>query len=119
MITRVAPTGDDQHACRVFHHNHPRPMGVAGAVWITPMHAAAFSLLLLLGGCGSEGVARSDAFALRDSAGLQIAESSGTAWGEGEAWRMSPERSEEDTSELQSLMRTSYAVFCLKNTRTL
>src|SRR3546814_975821 len=26
-----------------------------------------------------------------------------------------PERSEEHTSELQSLMRTSYAVFCLKN----
>src|SRR3546814_10578300 len=27
-------------------------------------------------------------------------------------------RSEEHTSELQSLMRTSYAVFCLKNTST-
>src|SRR3546814_3824977 len=27
-------------------------------------------------------------------------------------------RSEEHTSELQSLMRTSYAVFCLKNTNT-
>src|SRR3546814_6715956 len=27
-------------------------------------------------------------------------------------------RSEEHTSELQSLMRTSYAVFCLKNTKT-
>src|SRR3546814_731724 len=27
-------------------------------------------------------------------------------------------RSEEHTSELQSLMRTSYAVFCLKNTAT-
>src|SRR3546814_10303123 len=26
-----------------------------------------------------------------------------------------PQRSEEHTSELQSLMRTSYAVFCLKN----
>src|SRR3546814_5136842 len=28
-----------------------------------------------------------------------------------------PARSEEHTSELQSLMRTSYAVFCLKNKR--
>src|SRR3546814_10096815 len=28
-----------------------------------------------------------------------------------------PKRSEEHTSELQSLMRTSYAVFCLKKTR--
>src|SRR3546814_1310840 len=30
------------------------------------------------------------------------------------AWRTSMERSEEHTSELQSLMRSSYAVFCLK-----
>src|SRR3546814_4221681 len=29
-----------------------------------------------------------------------------------------PDRSEEHTSELQSLMRTSYAVFCLKNKKT-
>src|SRR3546814_9573405 len=29
------------------------------------------------------------------------------------AWRGAPERSEEHTSELQSLMRISYAVFCL------
>src|SRR3546814_1879236 len=28
---------------------------------------------------------------------------------------LAPERSEEHTSELQSLMRSSYAVFCLKN----
>src|SRR3546814_9350293 len=29
-------------------------------------------------------------------------------------WKFSVGRSEENTSELQSLMRTSYAVFCLK-----
>src|SRR3546814_8879046 len=29
-----------------------------------------------------------------------------------------PRRSEEHTSDLQSLMRTSYAVFCLKNKKT-
>src|SRR3546814_7434576 len=34
-------------------------------------------------------------------------------------YRLAGERSEEHTSELQSLMRTSYAVFCLKqNTQT-
>src|SRR3546814_3535072 len=34
-------------------------------------------------------------------------------------WRMRPrERSEEHTSELQSLMRISYAVFCLKKKKT-
>src|SRR3546814_2286458 len=31
-----------------------------------------------------------------------------------DAWVSSPARSEEHTSELQSLMRISYAVFCLK-----
>src|SRR3546814_20207632 len=39
----------------------------------------------------------------------------------GVAWDQSPvdsSRSEEHTSELQSLMRTSYAVFCLKKTNT-
>src|SRR3546814_7132566 len=33
--------------------------------------------------------------------------------------RPNPQRSEEHTSELQSLMRTSYAVFCLKKKKTL
>src|SRR3546814_4986845 len=32
--------------------------------------------------------------------------------------RKSPHRSEEHTSELQSLMRISYAVFCLKKKKT-
>src|SRR3546814_6390906 len=41
----------------------------------------------------------------------------------GEGWKamqqvaLDPERSEEHTSELQSLMRNSYAVFCLKKTK--
>src|SRR3546814_10462441 len=41
---------------------------------------------------------------------------------EGAAFRIVvalPQRSEEHTSELQSLMRTSYAVFCLKKKKTL
>src|SRR3546814_5891122 len=33
------------------------------------------------------------------------------------AWAHRSARSEEHTSELQSLMRTSYAVFCLKKTK--
>src|SRR3546814_2096223 len=32
--------------------------------------------------------------------------------------KFTPERSEEHTSELQSLMRISYAVFCLKKKKT-
>src|SRR3546814_5744411 len=39
----------------------------------------------------------------------------GAAWGKEKAL----ERSEEHTSELQSLMRISYAVFCLKQKNTL
>src|SRR3546814_10052306 len=35
-------------------------------------------------------------------------------WAERQAARFTRYRSEEHTSELQSLMRTSYAVFCLK-----
>src|SRR3546814_10518311 len=35
-----------------------------------------------------------------------------------QAWRTFPARSEEHTSELQSLMRISYAVFCLKKKNT-
>src|SRR3546814_6273540 len=37
---------------------------------------------------------------------------------DGERRRSSRERSEEHTSELQSLMRISYAVFCLKKKQT-
>src|SRR3546814_9340841 len=39
----------------------------------------------------------------RDGRGLRLADGAAQGW-----------RSEEHTSELQSLMRTSYAVFCLK-----
>src|SRR3546814_7488205 len=38
---------------------------------------------------------------------------------EGPDWGIHPLRSEENTSELQSLMRISYAVFCLKNKKNI
>src|SRR3546814_9307512 len=38
------------------------------------------------------------------------------AYARGQRGRLGPVRSEEHTSELQSLMRTSYAVFCLNKT---
>src|SRR3546814_4700551 len=43
----------------------------------------------------------------------------GLAKSKGEARRTVAERSEEHTSELQSLMRISYAVFCLKKKKTI
>src|SRR3546814_7095182 len=51
--------------------------------------------------------------ALRDDAHLPV-----TARIGGEAALVRPCRSEEHTSELQSLMRISYAVFCLKKKNT-
>src|SRR3546814_7772091 len=49
--------------------------------------------------------------AAREVGGVQI-QNAGTL--AGHLCNASPARSEEHTSELQSLMRTSYAVFCLK-----
>src|SRR3546814_4823825 len=47
----------------------------------------------------------------------------GSPWRPGRSgrrrWRRTPSRSEEHTSELQSLMRISYAVFCLKKKNTI
>src|SRR3546814_4554158 len=55
-------------------------------------------------GRGNDGAARSPGRILSDSRASGIAVQSG--------------RSEEHTSELQSLMRISYAVFCLKKKKT-
>src|SRR3546814_9315607 len=69
------------------------------------------------------------AHALRGTS-LQIEEVTGVAYNPPtDAWRLAPRdldvnymmlavRSEEHTSELQSLMRISYAVFCLKKKNT-
>src|SRR3546814_6832893 len=47
--------------------------------------------------------------------GLHRLESPNLAWPQARPlWRRDVDRSEEHTSELQSLMRISYAVFCLK-----
>src|SRR3546814_3912024 len=65
----------------------------------------------------------------RDGGGVQVKESpvlvlvlvwipSRTERGAGRGPAASPSRSEEHTSELQSLMRISYAVFCLKKKKT-
>src|SRR3546814_4105324 len=52
-------------------------------------------------------------FARARELGLKLVAHAGEEGPPGSVW----ERSEEHTSELQSLMRISYAVFCLKNNR--
>src|SRR3546814_7423741 len=58
-----------------------------------------------------------DYYRQRASAGLIVSEATGISQ-EGLGWPSAPglwtDRSEEHTSELQSLMRNSYAVFCFK-----
>src|SRR3546814_2315523 len=51
---------------------------------------------------------------LDGDAGYGVVEDGTLAWRDGVIRFAGPRRSEEHTSELQSLMRISYAVFCLK-----
>src|SRR3546814_16454180 len=53
-------------------------------------------------------------FTLSDDVILTLGAEAGSIIGLGEDVRLPNRRSEEHTSELQSLMRISYAVFCLK-----
>jgi hypothetical protein len=56
-----------------------------------PSPAAAAACVLLLAACGGERGADRDAFTVRDSAGIQIAENGAPAWRDGDAWRLSDE----------------------------
>jgi hypothetical protein len=53
--------------------------------------AAALLLLPLLASCGGDLAGDAASFAVRDSAGIQIAESTDPTWGEGQGWRLSAE----------------------------
>src|SRR3546814_4608539 len=50
--------------------------------------------------------------------GMEMQEMGVDRWGHGAGVGVDAQRSEEHTSELQSLMRISYAVFCLKKKKT-
>src|SRR3546814_2804355 len=91
--------------------NGEAPAGPAPAQAYPPIPAVPVSSGL--GGARgniTRGARTSDERALRRGAGRYVSASGG---GRAAASRM-PNRSEEHTSELQSLMRNSYAVFCLK-----
>src|SRR3546814_9769096 len=66
--------------------------------------------------CGAAGCAPPVALGLEPGQGTVDGAVAPNARGQARAWRLLwwRERSEEHTSELQSLMRISYAVFCLK-----
>src|SRR3546814_1289870 len=71
----------------------------------------------LVGGAGflrAEQVALGERGGCERGAGQHQPAGEGGADGEGDGFPVLGHRSEEHTSELQSLMRISYAVFCLK-----
>src|SRR3546814_2558896 len=80
------------------------------------------SLLPLLGGCDapwSDAGDRAETAREFPAADRPVAPIVSTKWSTEEARdRVNEARSEEHTSELQSLMRISYAVFCLKKKKT-
>src|SRR3546814_10606917 len=81
------------------------PVGMAGFTNMTAMSSRNVS---------EPFAATRDGFVIAEGAGVLILE----AWEVAEARGATILRSEEHTSELQSLMRISYAVFCLKHNNT-
>src|SRR3546814_2185003 len=78
-------------------------------IFVRPAHAIGHGLWkggdgAIIDGLGPDGVAATTQGASRRTSALQS----------GYVYHYAFARSEEHTSELQSLMRTSYAVFCLK-----
>jgi hypothetical protein len=57
----------------------------------TPLSIPLLVAFPLLASCGGDAAGGSAAFSVRDSAGVQIAESTAPAWEEGEGWRLSAE----------------------------
>src|SRR3546814_3728329 len=66
------------------------------------------------GGVGEPLAGESDRRSIRWPSPLRLYPDRGTGDSPGQSWKAEELRSEEHTSELQSLMRISYAVFCLK-----
>src|SRR3546814_10757876 len=79
---------------------------------MAPVETSGFGLLLVPEDDGGFGGDWGDANAVLRIAGVMVPDLPVAELIAGEA--LQPARSEEHTSELQSLMRISYAVFCLK-----
>jgi hypothetical protein len=57
----------------------------------SPLSIPLLVLVPLLASCGGDAAGGSSTFSVRDSAGVQVAESTAPAWGEDEGWRVSAE----------------------------
>src|SRR3546814_3850696 len=85
------------------------------AKWKTTLQLVALGALILAGAFpGAAWIGIAGLAALWGAAGLTLV----TGWDYLRAGLKYMDRSEEHTSELQSLMRISYAVFCLKKKNT-
>src|SRR3546814_6387048 len=96
---KAAPTGDQNRIRARGHAGYKRPEGTSK---------------LRCGGPATRRGPRQDDQPLAARSFLALAATSFTAASSLPLWPVVCSRSEEHTSELQSLMRISYAVFCLK-----
>src|SRR3546814_6476719 len=124
-LTHLALHVRDLEACIAFYRDfcglklvHEREDAGSRVVWLAePGREKDFIIVLLPGGPGrdqQEGDFSHLGFALDSKDAVDTVAARGQAAG-CLAWAP---RSEEHTSELQSLMRISYAVFCLKKKKT-
>src|SRR3546814_9123796 len=90
------------------------PLGVLGAVLFSMFRGLSADIYFNVGLITIIGLAAKNAILIVEFAIEQEAEGKSTYDAVMEAVKLRLRRSEEHTSELQSLMRISYAVFCLK-----
>src|SRR3546814_3138654 len=103
--------------CSSDRRRHARAVEKMGMALRGRQHASGFAIGLAevaIGSAGGEAALRLHGFELGGE-GLRSEGEPVAQRGKGSCARRLLARSEEHTSELQSLMRISYAVFCLKN----
>src|SRR3546814_5420770 len=119
-MSTVYSHADDKVSVRTIEAGQPLP---AGAIWVDMLHPTEEERAAMSAAAGTTLPTQEDMMEIEASS--RIYQDGGTSFLTAsvvaQADTVKPEtgpltRSEEHTSELQSLMRISYAVFCLKKT---